>query len=82
MLKAPPNSGTVYNNYKGFFSIILLDLVNADYKFLWVEVGANGSTSDCAAYNQSQFKDKLEKGPLAFHLPHHFPVTTQPFHTS
>ena len=51
VLKAPPNSGTVYHNNKGFYSIILLALVDADYKFLWVDVRANGSTSDCAVYN-------------------------------
>jgi hypothetical protein len=68
-LKAPPNSGTVYHNYKGFFSIILLALVDADYKFLWVDVGANGSTSDCAVFNQSELKPELEKGTLGLSPP-------------
>ena len=68
-LKAPPNSGTVYHNYKGFFSIILLALVDADYKFLWVDVGANGSTSDCAVFNQSELKPELENGTLGLPPP-------------
>ena len=68
-MKAPKNSGTVYHNYKGFFSLILLALVDADYKFIWVDVGANGSTSDCAVFNQSDLKAVLENGTLGLPPP-------------
>lgn len=33
---------SLYHNYRGFFFIIILDLVDTDYKFVWMEVGSMG----------------------------------------
>jgi hypothetical protein len=40
----------VYRNYKGFFSIVLMALVDADYKFLWIDVSSDGSSNDASIY--------------------------------
>ena len=45
------NTGSVYRNYKGFFSIVLMALVDADYKFLWIDVGSDESSNDASIYN-------------------------------
>ncbi|XP_041367099.1 uncharacterized protein LOC121381808 [Gigantopelta aegis] len=40
-IRVPSASGSVYY-YKGFHSIVLMALVDSQYRFLYVEVGANG----------------------------------------
>ena len=63
-VKKPPKSGSNYFNYKKYFSILMLALVDADYKFLWVDVGAPGSCSDAQLYNNSLLKEMLDDGEL------------------
>jgi hypothetical protein len=42
----PDGSGSECFNYKFFFSTVLIALVDADYKFIAIQVGAYGSSSD------------------------------------
>lgn len=73
-IQCPRNGGSMYYNYKGFHSIVLMALVDADYKFSWVDVGANGCASDATIFNHSELKETFENGsiglPAADPLPH------------
>lgn len=41
-IKAPPHSGGEFNNYKKFFSVVLMAVCDARQKFLWASVGNYG----------------------------------------
>ena len=62
-------SGSEYFNYKGYFSLVLLILVDAEYKFLWVNVGARGYSSDAQIFNHSKLKRRIENGTLGLPPP-------------
>ena len=72
-MKCPKNAGSVYYNYKGFHSIILMGLVDADYKFIWVEVGSNGSAGDAQVFNSGELKEAIEDDTLNFPPPESIP---------
>ena len=65
-LKKPKNSGALYHNYKGFFSIVMLALVDGQYKFIWVDVGTAGSCSDAQIFNTCHLKRKIDDGSIGF----------------
>ncbi|XP_017477900.1 PREDICTED: uncharacterized protein LOC108367725 [Rhagoletis zephyria] len=65
-IKPPPRSGSDFHNYKGFFSITLLAVVDVHSRFIYVDIGANGRASDVMAFKNSSLYDNLSRGQLNF----------------
>lgn len=72
-IKKPKKSGSLYYNYKGFFSVVILAVADADYKFLWADVGCPGSDSDCGIFNRSQLQPSLAHNTIGFPDPEPIP---------
>lgn len=65
-MKKPVKSGTMFFNYKKFFSIVLMALVDHEYKFIWYDLGANGSASDAQIFNSSDLLEVMTAQTLQF----------------
>ena len=49
----------MFYNYKGFYSVALLALVDYDYKFMYIDVGCQGHICDGGVYNNSVLKEAI-----------------------
>lgn len=67
--KNPAHSGSVYYNYKEFVSIILLAVVDSEYRFIFVDIGANGKDSDSTIFKETKFWSNLIDGSLPLPKP-------------
>lgn len=63
LVAKPPNTGSEYYDYKTNHSIMLA-LVDADYKFMYVDVGAQGRASDSGVWDQCNLRTYLEGNRL------------------
>lgn len=77
-VQPPPNSGSFYYNYKNRFSIVLLAVVDANYKFLYIDIGCNGRVSDGGVFQQSSLFTALENNSLNIPPPEPLPGSSLP----
>lgn len=73
---APPNSGSLYFNYKKHFSTILMAVVDARYLFTFVDIGALGKCSDSTVFSESSFGKMIDNNSLPIPDDAYFPGTS------
>ena len=64
VIEAPAKTGTLYHNYKGTFSIVLLAICDAKYNFTLVDMGQYGSNNDSGVLAQSEIGYAFERNTL------------------
>ena len=72
-IKKPNNAGSLYYNYKNFHSIVLMAVVDAEYKFLCVDIGAEGSASDDRTWKGTSLYNTLEENRAGLSEPASLP---------
>ena len=63
-IQAPKNSGSEFFNYKKYFSIVLMAVSDAMYRFVYVDVGTAGRWSDGGTFDNCSLNRKLTEGRL------------------
>ena len=73
MMRAPPNSNTLFFNYKNYFLIVLMALVDADYRFIFIDVGHYGSNGDSGIFRSCSLGQAFMAGNLNIPGPKRLP---------
>jgi len=74
-VKCPPNSGSAFYNYKEYFSIVLLAIVDANIKFIAIDVGSYGREGDAGIYLKSEMGKRINNGLFNIPEPAALPYT-------
>lgn len=77
-MQCPKNTGSLYYNYKGCFSIVLMAVCDASYNFTLVDIGQYGSTNDSSVLNSSDMGKAFEDGSISLPKPEHLPGCNLP----
>lgn len=73
VMSGPPHAGSVFFNYKGTHSIVLMGIADAEYKLIYVDAGCNGRISDGGVFKKCTFAKALEQNRLEIPAPVQLP---------
>lgn len=68
----PNRSGSMFLNYKHYFSIVLMAVADSDYNFIYINVGAYGKDCDSGVFKETSFWHNMVNNTL--NLPQHAPL--------
>ncbi|XP_070401439.1 uncharacterized protein [Nothobranchius furzeri] len=63
-IQPPANSGSTFYNYKSRFSIILMAVVDTNYRFVYASAGTQGRASDAGVFAHSDLREAMDTGTL------------------
>lgn len=81
VIDLPLQSGSMFYNYKSDYSVVLLALVDAQLRFIYVNVNVrtNGRVSDSGIWNKCFLKNHLDRNALHIPPPAPLPDTQENF---
>lgn len=64
IIHCPRNSGSFYYNYESSYSFVLMAVCDAQYRFIYIDVGGYGSQNDASIFNACTFGRRLDENQL------------------
>ena len=58
----PHGTESEFYNYKGFYTLVLMAIVDYNYKFVNVDVGCQGRICDGGVFRKTSYSKALENG--------------------
>ena len=67
-IKCPPGgreSNKEYHNFKEFFSVVLMALVDSKYRFIWANYGIPGNPHDSLIFQSTNIYKRIVNGDIS-----------------
>jgi len=74
----PGHSGSLFSNYKKYYSIVLLAMCDSDYQFTYINAGSCGTDSDSTVFKGSTLFKKINNGDIMLPSPKPLSNATEP----
>lgn len=72
ILQSPKNGGSQFYNYKGSFSVVLMAVVDANYRFIFTDIGCQGRISDGGVFETAPFTKSLTQISSIYRPKNHY----------